>query len=285
MRTRQVTQWVIAAAAGHPSLREAADRVAAAVRGRTVFSTDASIDTQERTGAGLFTDVVLAHATAHPPAQRDNPWGVRVLPRVAFGTPVQPTTGLSPTDPGVVVLHHQRGAWRRRQCRRWFWQRNCGGSGDGSADNGSSRSGGSNAEAADDAEALAAAAAQWRRPSPEEREEQLARMQRIDAEQGLYPVSASFSPPFELLTHLAGHGERQSGQDVGAALTAHGSWQPSVQPWRQPSLVDVVVGSLRGYTAGSALLVGEHQEADGAVPARFSLSTAHPEYASLSGAS
>lgn len=80
------------------------------------FSADSRLDTLERTGAGLFTDVLLAHAAAHPPAQRQDPWGVRLLPRITFGAPVKPAHGLSPADPGVAVLHHPQpgGAGGRR---------------------------------------------------------------------------------------------------------------------------------------------------------------------------
>lgn len=80
-------------------------------------------------------------------------------------------------------------------------------------------------------------------------------MAERDAAQALYPVSAAFEPPFDVLTHRVGRGERQSGADVGAALTAHGSWQPSVQPSRRPSLVDAVVGSLGGADGGRNVLV------------------------------
>lgn len=80
-------------------------------------------------------------------------------------------------------------------------------------------------------------------------------MEERDAAQQLYPVSVDFEPAFDLLTHRLGHGERQSGADVGAALTTHGSWQPSVQPSRRPSLVDAVVGSLGGTGSKQNVLV------------------------------
>lgn len=80
-------------------------------------------------------------------------------------------------------------------------------------------------------------------------------MAERDAAQQLYPVSVDFEPAFDLLTHRLGQGERQSGADVGAALTTHGSWQPSVQPSRRPSLVDAVVGSMGGVGAKRNVLV------------------------------
>ena len=81
-------------------------------------------------------------------------------------------------------------------------------------------------------------------------------MAEADAARPLYPVSVDFEPPFDLLTHRLGRGERQSGADVGAALTTHGSWQPSVQPSRRPSLVDAVVGSMGGADARQHVLIG-----------------------------
>eukprot|EP00887_Chlorella_sp_A99_P001125 scaffold14.g1125.t1 len=248
VRTRPVAQWVFAAAAGHPALRDMCDRIAERVRGRAVFSTDGGIDTQERTGVGLFTDVVLEHAARHPPAKRDDPWGVRLLPRAAFGAPLQPGSGLSPADPGVVALHHQLGAWRLQQ-HPWFWQRWLAPRGRGSQEGG----GNSSERGRDEEDGVASM--QWRRPSREERAAQLVRMQAAQAAQRLFPVSAAFSPPFDLMTHLAGTGEQHSGQDVGAALTTHGSWQPSVQPSRRPTLTDAVVGSMGGQAASKAVLV------------------------------
>jgi mannosyltransferase OCH1-like enzyme len=66
VRTRQVLQWVFAGAAGHPALREVCDRIAGSVR--TTFSSDPNLDILEKTGPGVFTDVVLRHAARHPPS-------------------------------------------------------------------------------------------------------------------------------------------------------------------------------------------------------------------------
>ena len=117
VRMRQLLQWVFAGAPGHPALRELCDRIAASVEGHRSFSSDARINTLERTGAGLFTDVLLRHAAAHPPARpRDDPWGVRLLPRVLFGAPTAPAYGLTPADPGVAVLHHSASNWQPDRC-------------------------------------------------------------------------------------------------------------------------------------------------------------------------
>ena len=60
----QILQWVFAGAPGHPALRKICDRIA-----RTVyepFAVDTNLDTLERTGPGLWTDIVLEEARLHP---------------------------------------------------------------------------------------------------------------------------------------------------------------------------------------------------------------------------
>jgi hypothetical protein len=44
--------------------------------------------------------------------QHDDPWKVRVLPRVAFGVHPSDDQELGPHLPGVVVLHHFLGSWQ-----------------------------------------------------------------------------------------------------------------------------------------------------------------------------
>ena len=61
----QVLQWLFGAVAGHPVLRDVCDRIANA--SGDSFSKDTNADTEERTGPGVWTDVVLQHALAHPP--------------------------------------------------------------------------------------------------------------------------------------------------------------------------------------------------------------------------
>lgn len=58
-RRRQLAPWFFAAAPGHPALRELADAVARGAH--HAFSNSSVRDTQERSGQGLFTDVVLRH--------------------------------------------------------------------------------------------------------------------------------------------------------------------------------------------------------------------------------
>jgi hypothetical protein len=63
----QVLQWVFAGAPGHPALREICDHIA--THATTVFSNNTNRDTLERTGPGVWTDVILRHALQHPPAK------------------------------------------------------------------------------------------------------------------------------------------------------------------------------------------------------------------------
>ena len=66
----QVLQWVFAGAPGHPVLREICDHIA--THATTVFSNNTNRDTLERTGPGVWTDVILRHALQHPPAKVNN---------------------------------------------------------------------------------------------------------------------------------------------------------------------------------------------------------------------
>ncbi|GAB4818501.1 hypothetical protein N2152v2_005547 [Parachlorella kessleri] len=228
VRTRQLLQWAFAAAPEHPALKELCDRIAGSQH--RAFSPDTHLDTLERTGPGLFTDTVLKHADLHAPNKRDDPWTVRILPRVQLGVPNSPAYGLSPSDPSVVVLHHALASWRIQ--RRWFWrfwQRTT---------------------VEDTSKQLTRS---WNWHSEDAKRQQISKMQKIDAVARLYPVSTVFDPPFDIFTHLVGRGERQSGGDVSSALTTHGSWQPSVQPSRRPSLADALVGSL-GIASNAVLL-------------------------------
>ncbi len=63
----QVLQWTFAGAPGHPALREICDHIARSTG--TAFSASTNIDTLERTGPGVWTDIILKHARAHPPSK------------------------------------------------------------------------------------------------------------------------------------------------------------------------------------------------------------------------
>ena len=66
----QILQWVFAGAPGHPALREICDKIAKTIL--HPIDEDTNFDTLERTGPGLWTDVVLKHARLHPIALQVN---------------------------------------------------------------------------------------------------------------------------------------------------------------------------------------------------------------------
>ena len=64
-RTRQVLQWVLAAAPGHPALRDLCEHIAA--HSFDEFGGNPNRATLERTGPGLWTDIILKHARLRLP--------------------------------------------------------------------------------------------------------------------------------------------------------------------------------------------------------------------------
>lgn len=127
VRRRQVLQWAFAAAAGHPALLLAAERIADATLegsgGQGGGVSEAS--TLERTGPGLFSDVV--REAAHQAAAGDAAWRVRLLPRVAMASSWDAGRGrwelsagdtaarpvpLAEDDPRVVLRHYAAGSWK-----------------------------------------------------------------------------------------------------------------------------------------------------------------------------
>lgn len=66
-----------------------------------------------------------------------------------------------------------------------------------------------------------------------------------------YPVSIAFDPPFILMTDLVGLGDVQAAADVSATITAHGTWQPGIDPNRKPSVVEALVGALAKHSQRS----------------------------------
>lgn len=68
---------------------------------------------------------------------------------------------------------------------------------------------------------------------------------------GMWPYfHMSVSGGFVNIRTLAqGAGDRQAGDDVAALLTTWGSWQPSLEAHRRPSVGEALVGSLGGRRA------------------------------------
>ncbi|GIL46724.1 hypothetical protein Vafri_3637 [Volvox africanus] len=223
VRKRQVLQWFFAAAPGHPVLRAACDHIARYAR--HTFSNNTNRDTLERTGPGMWTDVVLRHAATHPPTKADDPWKVRILPRVAFGVHPAGIDGLTPDAKEIVVLHHFLGSWKKRG--GWHKRRSV-------------------------LQILAGAimSALQRRHQAAVAEEPI-----TPSVLRLFPVSAAFNPPFTILTHLIGQGDMQSGSDVSAHLTSWGTWQAAMsRASRRPLVVEALVGALGPPGLGTVLV-------------------------------
>jgi len=164
--------------------------------------------------------MIISHALAHPMAQRDDPWKVRVMPRVAFGVHPSGIDGLTADERGIATLHHFLGSWRS----------------EGLLDN---------------VKDILRPLLPWLRGGPAPPPPPAALR---GATFELYPVSASFEPPFAMLTHLVGRGDPQAGVDVSHVVSSYGSWQPALSPSRKPSVADALVGAL-GSKARRASLV------------------------------
>ena len=234
-RRRQLLPWFFAAAPGHPALRELCDRVARGAHAR--FSNSSARDTLERTGAALFTDVVLRHATGGGAARASDPWRVRVLPRVAFGAHPSGDGGVAPDLREVVVVHHGLGTWQRPRAALWGlgWLLGAGAGAGGGAPISRRKA----IEVAAPRARLGGGGGgdEWPAPGP------------MVAE--LLPVSAAFDPPFTVMTRLAGAGDAGGGgADVGAEVARFGGYQPGLPPGRRPSVVEALTGALGGGGGG-----------------------------------
>ena len=83
-RQRLIANWFFVAAAGHPVLRELCDHIAR--NAMSTFSGDSVRDTAERTGQGVWTDVVLRHALQHQAAKVGPMWHTSQCPAAGHRT-------------------------------------------------------------------------------------------------------------------------------------------------------------------------------------------------------
>lgn len=201
-RTRQVLQWVFAAAPGHPVLREACDLIAA--NAKKQFSGQTDRDTLERTGPGMFTDVVLKHAF-------DPEKGIRILPRVAFGVNPLGDDGLNADSPGITVHHHYAGSWKEKILQA--------------------------PQQKGAAKVVHKIGKKIRKIFPK----QNTIVKLKDSNTTLFPVGIPWEPSFVVMVHLKGHGVHAAGSDVGADITNWGNWQAGMDPTRTPRVVDVLL--------------------------------------------
>jgi FkbM family methyltransferase len=62
----------------------------------------------------------------------------------------------------------------------------------------------------------------------------------------------NFVPAFTMMVDQVGSGDKQADVDVSAAVTAHGTWQPAVAPYRKPAVVEALVGALSRHSSSHA---------------------------------
>lgn len=185
VRRRQVLQWVIMAAPGHPVLREVCDFIAS--NSRQTFSNNTNRDTLERTGPGVWTDIVLRHSVRPDPA-----WPIRILPRVAFGVnPKDLADAVRPDHSDIAVLHHFLGSWKVQG--GWKKQQSI----------------------AETATSFIASFATRKMVAAGAEVEEAVK----DSGTDMFPVSALFDPPFTVFVRLVGQGRSPAGQDVSSELT------------------------------------------------------------------
>ena len=240
-RKRQVEQWFFAAAPGHPVLRRVCDWIADHYDAPLSDSEDR--DTLERTGPGVWTDMVLRHALemseAGPGGALAREWPVRVFPRVAFGSR-KGHDGIPMDSRGIAVVHHFSGSWKaskRMDVEQWKHKVE-------DALYHFDHHGLNVTE--EELEAFELNPAKWRpldASSDPDRE----------ADLGMYPVTVPGEPTFDVMTRLMGHGEIYVHSDVSAELSTWGEWQPLLEPGRSPSVLDVLLDALDGYAESLGL--------------------------------
>ena len=236
VRQNQVLQWTFMAAPGHPALREVCDFIKN--HATTKFSDNNNRDTLEKTGPGIFTDVVLRHSKLHPPfdVNDEELWPVRFLPWVGLGAHPSNKEGVRSDSSDVKVLHHFMGGWKKHFV---CWS-NCDRRRGSLLGNwGSSKGGGQTGFKSD-----------LHLGSSSEKSELLTEY----VERSLFPVSANFKPTFEISVRRKGTELEAGTQDVSDDLFKYGRWQAGLGPAETPTVVDALVGSLGGKKRSVKLL-------------------------------
>lgn len=228
VRRKQLQHRIFAAVPGHPLLKAIVEQVSSSwtssSKAEGPFDDDV-LEWMERVGAGLFTRLALDYASGNPPSKDRRAWSLRILPREMLGAPlvqnclVDPVSGslneyLDETVDGDDTTANHSDAHRAEQ----------------KPDSPSSADGWSTAS--------------WRYQKRRYND-----MLELHEEEQLFPVSADFDPPFEVMVHLSGHGEIHSGWDVSSELSGYGSWQASIDPVRRPTLSDALIGSMGLFQA------------------------------------
>ncbi|QDZ23394.1 glycosyltransferase [Chloropicon primus] len=226
VRANQVLQWTFMAAPGHPALREVCDFISN--HATTKFSDNKNRDTLEKTGPGIFTDVVLRHSKKHPPfsVNDEELWPVRFLPWVGLGAHPDNKEGVRSDSSDVKVLHHFMGGWKSHfvcwsKCDRKVFR-------------GHSKGAGFTSALHDSSSVKSELYLEYK-------------------ERNLFPVSANFKPTFEMSVYRKG-AEFESGQDANDDLFKYGRWQAGMAPGEKPGVVNALVGSLGGKKRSVKLL-------------------------------
>lgn len=283
-RPLQINQWFFMAAPGHPALRELCDRIHATWK-RDQLRTEPvtphrMLQVFERTGPGVWTDVILDHALRQSDSgtrgDEARAWPVRLLPRVAMGArPGEDHIERHP--PGVMIQHHFAGLWKAPlQQIDWkglidpkMWvhavdhalhtHRNGNGSEHLSLYPVGTAGGHANNVVVGPADMLyfGVQPDQWRPLTPADRA--LAPQTQIHA----IPTSVALTTAktlagggvtrFDVMSRLVQHGEVMEGVDIGYVLKTWGRWEPAAfggRRHRSPSLALVLTLALSRYAAG-----------------------------------
>ena len=226
VRANQVLQWTFMAAPGHPALKEVCDFIRDHATAK--LSDNTNRDTLEKTGPGIFTDIVLRHSKSHPPfsVNDEQSWPIRFLPRVALGAHPKNKDGVMANSPEVKVLHHFMGGWKSHfvcwsKCKSRKW--------------GKKHIGDFNHELYGSSETKKLLYTEFN-------------------ERKFFPVSSNFKPTFEISVHKMGAEVNPGGEDISNLLSKYGRYQAGLHPTENPSVVDALVGSLGGKKRSVKLL-------------------------------
>lgn len=114
-RQKQILQWALAGAPGHPALQDVCDHIA---RFAThVFTPNKDRNILEVTGPGAWTDAVLRAVPPRVDPEQFRAWPVKVLPRVVMGNFPGGLDKLPGDAPGEVMVHQFVGSWKVKQDR------------------------------------------------------------------------------------------------------------------------------------------------------------------------
>ena len=221
VRQRGLRHDIFAAVPNHPILMDIFSRILL-LKGR-IFSHIDTLNALEKTGEGVFTDTVLSYALDESIEEK-----IRLLPSVLF------RQNAKSAKCDMPWMHIQEKHDTQVQYNQIPYDTH----------NNEMTSDHSKLEISD-----------WFSQASKTKSEQdslvsetLAMVERIaqkEATHKLLPVSCYSNPPFDVMTHVAGSGEWHSGSDVSVALMSYGTWQPSVEPHRGPTIDTLILSAMK----------------------------------------